>query len=375
MSQPPAPAPAAAPRRLRGAVLTFLKVGLSAALLAWLFQKGGLDDEPLKRALSQPLILGLVLLIGFVGISLSGLRWAILLRVEGIELPVLEVLRLNWIGHFWNMVIPGAVSGDAVKMYYVGKLAPGRREEAWTTVVADRVIGLAALVALSTLATLSSLEEVWARTELRNTFLTMLAVLAAFALGGLVLGLGVGRGSALAERVRQRAPAADLLRRGYHVLLRLGRRPRAVLVSFLISFVGHAMAVGNAFLLGRAAGEMAVSALNYFVLVPIALFSNALPITPGGVGVGEAVLGRLFAWSGGQEKDGVAVMLLIRLMFYVLATLGAVLYALYRRQEHGPLAPAASAPASVAAGPAPAPGADGAEAPADPDEVEVGPSA
>ena len=83
-------------------------------LLTWLLAKGDLDPDRIGRALRDPKLIALALLLATVNISTSAVRWLLLLRSEGIECSLRLALRLTWIGHFWNMVIPGAVSGDAV---------------------------------------------------------------------------------------------------------------------------------------------------------------------------------------------------------------------------------------------------------------------
>jgi glycosyltransferase 2 family protein len=334
MTLPPdaSPAPESKPGASRHLV-TLLKLLLSFGLLAWLASKGQLDLDRIQQALGNPGLIVLAVALGGFNISTSAIRWLLLLRSEGIECSVRLALRLTWIGHFWNMVIPGAVSGDAVKMYYIGQSAPTKREEAWTTVFADRLIGMAALVSLSTMATLANLEFMSSKPELRNTALTMFAVLVAMCALGVCLGLGIGRGTPVANKLRGTLPAVDVLRRGYHSLLRLGKRPGTVLIAFIISFFSHSSAVVVMTMLGRAAtpaGEENLSVVQYFIVVPVALFANALPITPGWIGVGEAVLGKLFSWSGGSVVAGTTVMLLYRGMFYVLSLIGACLYVLHR---------------------------------------------
>lgn len=317
-------------------LVTALKLGLAVALLGWLLAKGHLDPDRIGRALKDPKLIALALALGTFNISTSAARWLLLLRSEGIQCSLRLALRLTWIGHFWNMVIPGAVSGDAVKMYYIGRFAPGKREEAWTTVFVDRLIGMAALVSLSTIATAANLDFMLSRPELRNTALTMLAVFLTLAGIGLGLALGIGRRTVVFDSLRSRLPFADGLRRGYHALLRLGQRPGTVAIAFAISFFSHASAVVVTLILGIASGEKALGVVQYFVVVPVALFANALPLTPGGIGVGEAVMGNLFSWSGGQEVDGTTIMLLYRMMFYALAGIGAVLYVLHRADGQPP---------------------------------------
>ncbi|MCO5171236.1 MAG: flippase-like domain-containing protein [Planctomycetes bacterium] len=319
-------------RRARRWLVTVLKLGLTVGLLAWLVSKGHLEPERLERALRKKELIALALALGAFNISTSAARWLLLLRSEGIACSLGAALRLTWIGHFWNMVIPGAVSGDAVKMYYIGRLAPGKREEAWTTVFVDRLIGMAALVSLSTIATVANLDFMLGRPELRNTALTMLAVLLALSGTGLVLSLGVGRRTVVFESFRARLPFTDGLRRAYHAMLRLGRRPGTVVLALLISLFSHASAVVLAFILGHAADERSLDFVQYCVVVPVALFSNAVPLTPGGIGVGETVLGNLFAWSNGDFAAGTTIMLLYRLTLYALALIGAALYVAHRSE-------------------------------------------
>lgn len=326
-----APAPRA-PSKLRARLILLLKIGLSALLLYVLLRQGMFDGQALRRALTSPSAIALSLLLGIVGISSSGVRWWILLRYEGVHIPLAQALQLTWIGHFFNMVFPGAVSGDAVKMYYVGQaVAADRREEAWTTVLADRVIGMIALVSVATVACLLSLDLVWAQPELRLLLLLMGGLLVASLAGGVLVASGVLTRGWVA-RTTARLPLGASLGRATAVLERLGRNWQGVLVSFAISFVAHGVSVTNGYVLGRAAGAGdQLGFLQFSTTIPLAMFSNAIPITPGGLGVGETFLGKLFAWSGGSQEDGVTVMLLFRANFYALAALGALCYLAYRR--------------------------------------------
>ncbi len=337
---PPELPPERPAARWRSRLWLLVKVGVAAALITAVVRNPKFSSEQLLAAVATPWFAA-TLVLGGCAVSLSGLRWGLLLRSEGIRLPVAQVLRLTWIGHFWNMVIPGAVSGDLVKMAYVGRAAPEQREEAWTTVLADRVIGLTSLVSLSVLAALARFELVWERPELRGAFLTMLAVLACVGCGWLVLTTGLAsrllpRSGRLVQRLNLAAP----LERGEAALGRIARRPGSLATAFGLSFGVHLLAVACCLLLGHALGEQGLSAGEYAVVVPVALFTNAIPISPGGLGVGEVVLGKLFVWSGGRMADGSAVMLLWRLMNYGPALIGGALD-LAQRQS---VAPAVEAP-------------------------------
>ena len=328
----------------RGWLMTAIKLSIAGVLLSLILRNPAFEWKKIGNALLSPGSLA-ILALGFVGITLSGVRWLILMRTEAIHVPFWVAFRLTWIGHFWNMVIPGAVSGDAVKMYYIGQVAPERREEAWSTVFADRVIGLSALVSLAAVASLSRLELLWSDPKLRLIVVAMVSGLVALLIGAVVVASGLGRewawvhalGHKLPERLR------DLVVRVYGSLHRISRRPGTVLVAFLISFFAHGISVFNAFLLGRALGEELIPFTHYAAMFPVALFSNAVPISPGGgIGVGEMVIGLLFESSAASlgapdpealKAQGAMIMICHRVVFYVLAVLGGLLYVFYRQKE------------------------------------------
>jgi uncharacterized protein (TIRG00374 family) len=325
---------------LKGAVIKLLKLAVAGALLAWLFSKGALDPEALKKPLQAKGTLVLVLVLGSVGLSLSGIRWWILLGGEGIRVPLVNAVQLTWIGHFWNMVIPGAVSGDAVKMFYVGKrVPPEQREESWSTVFGDRMIGLGALVTLATAAALSRPDLFWEREELRYVLGGMLVVLLGFFGAFAVIGAGIGQGWALTARVAGLLPSklTGGLGRAYRTLQRMARRPGRFAAAFVLSLGAHVMAVTNAWILGGLFCDLGLA--EFASLFPVAMFSNVIPLTPGGgVGVGESVLGSLFRWSAAPgadlevlDKAGVSVMLWFRMVFFAMAALGGLLYVFYKR--------------------------------------------
>jgi len=59
--------------------------------------------------------------------ALATVRWQMLLRIQGIMLSWLRALAIVMIGLFCNQFLPGAVDGDVMRLYFVFKLAPRRR--------------------------------------------------------------------------------------------------------------------------------------------------------------------------------------------------------------------------------------------------------
>jgi uncharacterized protein (TIRG00374 family) len=323
--------------RWKSALITLLKLAVVGALVLWLYRKGSIKGDDVLNAFRQPSWWGSAVPLSSAAVLIVSFRWWLLLRAADIRIPLWPAVRLGLIGFFWNMFLPGAVTGDLAKMYYVGPYAPGRRAEAYTTIILDRVIGLGALVAIAFVAALLNFSFIQAHAQLMRLFWVMVACLAGFFVGGGALVVGVGRKSALADAVKSRVPMLESVRRSYHTLLAFGSRKKSITATLLLSFVSHGSLVLIALASGSAIGETQLHPGQYFFLVPIGLVTNSIPVgSPGGVGVGENFMDALFEWANAPGK-GANVMLLLRCAQLAIALFGGVLYAMDKRRGVAPV--------------------------------------
>src|SRR5258706_10280883 len=86
--------------------------------------------------------IGVVCMIGIV-------RWQMILRVQGLELPLARVTSIFFVGQFFNAFMLGSTGGDVVKAWYVAHDTHHKKAEAVATVVVDRLIGLLGLFVLT----------------------------------------------------------------------------------------------------------------------------------------------------------------------------------------------------------------------------------
>jgi uncharacterized membrane protein YbhN (UPF0104 family) len=67
------------------------------------------------------------------------------------------------------------------------------------------------------------------------------------------------------------------------------------------------------------------SVASHFLLVPMAMMVNAIPLFPGGLGIGEWGYGTLYRLSGGESGAGIAASLGHRVVNWVLAGLALMI--------------------------------------------------
>jgi len=111
--------------RLKKIILTIIQVVVTVGILFWVFhdpQKRASMGEALKHAKPVWLLAGFVC-YGVVEI-VAAARWYILLRVQGVKLPVWRVGALFMLGIFFNMFMPGGTGGDVLKIVYLVKEIP-----------------------------------------------------------------------------------------------------------------------------------------------------------------------------------------------------------------------------------------------------------
>ncbi len=74
-----------------------------------------------------------------VAILAASFKWRELLREQGIRVGILRVLRLTYIALFYNLVLPGQESGNAVKAVLLGR-SSHKANKVWASVLVDQVM-------------------------------------------------------------------------------------------------------------------------------------------------------------------------------------------------------------------------------------------
>jgi len=319
----------------RSSLVSVLKYAVALAILIWMIQSDALRLDLVGAAVARRTDLVMLSAAIFFGVLQLGIvRWILLSRAQAITLTYGEALRLTLIGHFWNLAVPGAVGGDVIKAYYVAASNPDRKHEAFIAVGVDRLVGLFALFVVAAIAVGVTHEELSSSPSLRALSLFVIIVLGvALVLSCLVLSRWI-RSLFRVDELLARLPLGRHLVRISEALFVYRSSLGTLLASVGISVVCHASLVVMIILCARAvAPDAAVPAATYFVVGPLGLFANAVPLTPGGLGVGETAFRELLSTAThGRVEQGGNVFLLWRACAYVWMIPGFVLFLLGKGQ-------------------------------------------
>ncbi|MHC4716164.1 MAG: lysylphosphatidylglycerol synthase transmembrane domain-containing protein [Planctomycetota bacterium] len=259
----------------------------------------------------------------FVPLLLIALRWRRLLAVAGLHLRYVQTVRLTFIGSFFNLVMPGMVGGDLVKAYYAARRV-GRAPAVLVSLFADRLVGLAGLVALACGATLIA----WVGGLVEGPELRVLAMLVAVAAGGVaalsafLLSARLRRALHL-QKLYERLPIAHHVAAAGEAARAYRARPRALAGALGIAVLTHLAWVVAVILVGRSL-SIATSAPRYFIYVPLIYMIGVVPLAPGGLGLLEKCYVVFFASAAVGPSAVLAMALLTRAVQLVCGLSGVV---------------------------------------------------
>lgn len=262
---------------------------------------------------------------------LAFLRWHGLVRAQGLEFRRSNAVRYGFIGLLFNLVIPGAIGGDFVKAAFLCR-TQHRKAAAIASVAIDRLVAVFALFLLAALVgTLgrSALDE-----RVRRLVTT-----AWIATGVVGLILAIAFTPALYRPLVRLAGPRPKLARRLDELVAVGAAYRdrigVVALSVMLALVTYGLHVLAFYLASRSLFARVPGLAEHFLIVPLVLFTTAIPLPFGALGVSEQISSGVFrlARTGRSAYDGGAVaMMAFRVLQYGGALIGGVLFLLHRQQ-------------------------------------------
>jgi glycosyltransferase 2 family protein len=304
------------PRAL--AVAARALVALSLLGLAVWMNRGQLSDVFSREVDLRLFALGFVFYMS--GVLLAYVRWFLLGRALDLPFRLRDAFRLGFIGTLFNLVIPGAVGGDVIKAAYLCR-EQGRKGQAIASVVIDRMIGLIGLFALAC----ASGSLAW---SLLEPPVRRLATAAWIFQGVFCALLAIAFTPALYRPLRKRLGKGKKPAHVLDELIAMGTAYRqrfgVVVLSAAMATVTHVLNIFAFYAVSRAMFPEVPGLAQHFLIVPLVLFSTAVPLPFGALGVTEQISYVLFNMT--RYSGGAVAMMAFRTLQYAGATIGLGVY-------------------------------------------------
>ncbi len=263
---------------------------------------------------------------------IQAFRWRLLLRTQSIHIGMLTVIKLYYLGLYYNNVMPGSVGGDLLKAWYVTKHTE-RRFEGALSVVVDRVVGLATTLLIAAAAAVYIL-VVEGHFTVRDDPGTGAARRSPESLLSPMFWVGVAlivlflasllypRSRAWLKRLANRLATdwRSWVARGKKAAAVYCSKPLTILWTILLTVVGQGVVVVTFWYLG---GQLGIKAgLAYYLLIfPATWVLGAVPISIAGLGVLEGSMAVLFVVLTGADLEAAKALAICQRLVWVLASL------------------------------------------------------
>lgn len=289
-------------RKARGA----LRLSFAALLLVVLFAGGIIEPSSVSRAMQAPRAFVVAVLCLFISTLIAAERWRILLNVHGRHFQRLPLFAVNGFANFASIMLPGAAAAEALRVSWVVRNRDTNRTGAALSVLVDKLVALYGLVSLGAICLLSRPEIVVGRPPLRvmTLILTLGMVVLPLSLALLVI---VERRTHLLRRITPWGTGSVAASFTYKLLtatVLYGRSPKGLLRALALSLFCAGLMTAAIVALVPLGTRSSLGTSDYIIALAVGMAANVLPLTPGGLGVGEvgfAVVCVLLEGSGGTS--------------------------------------------------------------------------
>lgn len=318
---------------LKTLITTFLKLFIAFALIYWLLKSGKLDLALLKELKKNPYGVIAAISLALANLWIISIRWRGILEARNsVHIPLLGLVKANWIGQFFSSVLPGSVTGDLIKIVYVQEYDKSfSKKFVFATILIDRVMGLCGLILLVGMTSVFFQNHILENAPATKPLLMFNYALAGLVIGGMIVFTFfdrlVHRIFILGEKIlfpKIWQKFGDLWN---DLVLIKKQMLKALCLSLLCQFFG--VLIFWSLIYPFTAGKMDfVQALAF---IPLGSMTLALPIAPSGLGVGHAIFQKLFEFSG--ISNGASLFNLYFVITLLVNVAGVIPYLLSKKKK------------------------------------------
>jgi uncharacterized protein (TIRG00374 family) len=313
---------------LKSSVRLLVKVILVMGLFWFLWKKRAFSMDNIRSAFSQEdghVWFGLAAII--FGNLLVFVRWHLLILAQGITISLWQTIRYSLIGFFFNLALPGSVSGDFVKAFYLSKQDSGNTARAAGSILMDRVIGVSALAWVAAAAVIFGSGNLPNNSAIETLRIAVLVcALGAVFFYGYLFFLPERHDPVLKvlQSIEKRTGKIEFFVRTYECVKGYCRYRSTVVSALSLSFAIQ-LAVGwGCWQFALALGDVGLPLFGVYLVVPIGMLAAAVPLFPGGIGTGHAAFLFLFQLVGSNR--GADIFSLLFLSGLLMSVTGGFLY-------------------------------------------------
>ncbi len=306
-------------------IFLIFKILVSVSLLTYIILKINWNEALNNLRGADFFLLILAFSLNIVERVILTYKWNQLIKVRGVDVSFLKLFAINLIGGFWGLFIPSSIGSDVVKGYYLIK-NNGEKSVSVSSIFVDRLLGLFSLL-------LFSVVSIIVAGDLISKIDIKFYVLALFVIVIISFYLFQKEGTArilegILKKIKHHK-LAELFIKLHSSILEYKKYPGTLASTFFLTILAHATHV-LIFYIVALAFNISVPIIYFFLFIPIITLIIMIPISIGGLGVGESVFIAFFSLVGISMSNCV-IMAFTNSIINILFTLsGGIVFLFYK---------------------------------------------
>lgn len=320
---------------MKSIIINILKFSVAATLIWYLLSSDKLNFGLVKEALNLgPQWIFCLLLLAIQAFA-SSFRWKFLLETKTSgSIRVKEMAKLTWIGLFFSSILPGAVTGDLIKLVYAKDLDKDlSRSFLITSALIDRIFGLIGLLILLGVFTLFNIQNILEITDISTQLISLNVLLFSGSATFIIILFLPLKLQAFILNIIQKIPLLGIkLAHLFENLWSIGRSKKVVCKCLTLSIALQFSNIFAFWILTSPHYSTPLPLDLVFTFIPLGLVTVAIPVAPAGIGVGHVAFDSLFQMM--NVKGGASFFNLYFMCTLFINLLGIFPYLFSKKKHH-----------------------------------------
>lgn len=257
-------------------------------------------------------------------------RWEILLKIFSKKLSFFELVPVYWVGLFFNLFLPSAVGGDAVKIYKLAK-KHGHAVEFTTSVLMDRIIGLVSLTLLALINILVFKSPVNIKAAENIIYILSFILFSFFVF---IFSSRIVKKLTFARRILSFLKLEKIVKNFYLSFNLYRDHLGSLFGAAAVSLTANVIVAFSFYFLALAVGTD-VPLIFFFIVTPVIFLITVLPISISGLGLQDGAYIFFLGQIGISPTVAFSISILSHFIRYLTGLIGGAFFMLERDRSQG----------------------------------------
>jgi uncharacterized membrane protein YbhN (UPF0104 family) len=310
--------------KLKYCFIILFKVLVFFFLIYYLVSNNFIDFKNILTKLKFDLSTFLIIVFLFFStFILASLRWYLLLRSINFKIDLKKIFEVIYISNFFNTILLGGYGGDIFRVYYISKSSDFNKFKLMATVLVDRIIGLIGLVSVG----LFFLIFILGFEKILNLIMNINFNIALFFI------ILTTFFFAVSFFILKKIKGENL--NIINILLFLKQHRFVFFVSYLLSTILFLITNLIVYFIAFNFFAFDITIFQIYFSNSLSILFNSLPLTPGGIGLGELSFVEANKFIGTSDLFGLAnVIIVFRIINFIISLPALYLYLIFKNKKY-----------------------------------------